>query len=83
MKQSRFPEGWDEQRVHRILEHYDKLVPTFTKQTPAQAREQLDRWEEKELERLLRKREAADEGKGEGLNYGEDQRLMELLEKDS
>ena len=26
MKQSRFPEGWDEQRVHRILEHYENLT---------------------------------------------------------
>jgi hypothetical protein len=23
MKQSRFPEGWDEDRVKRILEHYE------------------------------------------------------------
>ncbi len=26
MKQSRFPEGWDEQRVRRTLEHYEKLT---------------------------------------------------------
>ncbi len=26
MKQNRFPEGWDEQRVRRTLEHYEKLT---------------------------------------------------------
>ncbi len=26
MKQSRFPEGWEEQRVRRTLEHYEKLT---------------------------------------------------------
>ncbi len=24
MKQATFPEGWDEERVRRVLEHYDK-----------------------------------------------------------
>jgi len=24
MKQANFPEGWDEERVRRVLEHYDK-----------------------------------------------------------
>jgi len=24
MKQSRFPEGWDEDRVRRVLEHYEE-----------------------------------------------------------
>lgn len=23
MKQSKFPEGWDEERVRRVLEHYE------------------------------------------------------------
>ncbi len=26
MKQSRFPEGWDEERVRRTLEHYENLT---------------------------------------------------------
>ena len=26
MKQSRFPEGWDEERVRRMLEHYENLT---------------------------------------------------------
>ncbi len=26
MKQSRFPEGWDEERVRRTLEHYGNLT---------------------------------------------------------
>ena len=26
MKQSHFPEGWDEQRVRRVLDHYDELT---------------------------------------------------------
>jgi len=24
MKQSKFPEGWDEERVHKVLAHYEK-----------------------------------------------------------
>ena len=24
MKQSRFPQGWDEERVHRVLAHYEQ-----------------------------------------------------------
>jgi hypothetical protein len=24
MKRANFPEGWDEERVRRVLEHYDK-----------------------------------------------------------
>ena len=24
MSQSKFPEGWDEQRVQRVLEHYER-----------------------------------------------------------
>jgi len=24
MKQSKFPKGWDEERVHRVLAHYEK-----------------------------------------------------------
>jgi len=24
MKQSKFPPGWDEARVHRVLEHYEE-----------------------------------------------------------
>ena len=24
MKRGNFPEGWDEERVHRVLEHYEK-----------------------------------------------------------
>ena len=24
MKQSRFPKGWDEERVKRVLDHYEK-----------------------------------------------------------
>jgi hypothetical protein len=24
MKQSKFPTGWDEKRVHRVLKHYEK-----------------------------------------------------------
>lgn len=24
MKKSKFPKGWDEERVHRVLVHYDK-----------------------------------------------------------
>ncbi len=27
MKQSRFPEGWDEARVKRVLEHYEVQSP--------------------------------------------------------
>jgi hypothetical protein len=23
MKQPKFPDGWDEERVHRVLEHYE------------------------------------------------------------
>ena len=26
MKQSRFPEGWGEERVRRMLEHYENLT---------------------------------------------------------
>ncbi len=26
MTQSRFPEGWDEERVRRMLEHYENLT---------------------------------------------------------
>ncbi len=26
MKQSRFPKGWDEDRVKRVLDHYDKVT---------------------------------------------------------
>lgn len=26
MKQSRFPEGWDEHRVKRVLDHYEMLT---------------------------------------------------------
>ncbi len=26
MKQGRFPEGWDEERVRRMLEHYENLT---------------------------------------------------------
>jgi hypothetical protein len=26
MKQSRFPKGWDEERVKRVLDHYEKLT---------------------------------------------------------
>lgn len=26
MKQSRFPKGWDEERVKRVLDHYDNLT---------------------------------------------------------
>jgi hypothetical protein len=26
MKQSRFPAGWDEERVRRMLEHYENLT---------------------------------------------------------
>jgi len=24
MKQSKFPKGWDEEKVHRVLRHYEK-----------------------------------------------------------
>jgi hypothetical protein len=26
MKQSKFPKGWDEERVKRVLDHYDNLT---------------------------------------------------------
>ena len=26
MKQSRFPKGWDEERVKRVLDHYDNMT---------------------------------------------------------
>lgn len=26
MKQSRFPKGWDEERVKRVLDHYDDMT---------------------------------------------------------
>jgi hypothetical protein len=26
MKQSRFPKGWDEERVRRVLDHYENLT---------------------------------------------------------
>jgi len=28
MKQSRFPPGWDEERVQRVLAHYETQTPT-------------------------------------------------------
>ena len=27
MKQDRFPKGWDEERVRRVLEHYEGQTP--------------------------------------------------------
>lgn len=24
MKQSKFPKGWDEEKVHKVLDHYEK-----------------------------------------------------------
>jgi hypothetical protein len=27
MKKNRFPEGWDEERVRRVLEHYEGQTP--------------------------------------------------------
>jgi hypothetical protein len=30
MKQSRYPDGWDEARVRRVLEHYEEQSPEET-----------------------------------------------------